>query len=153
MEKKIDDVIMEGWFASSDEERYQIGPCDSKEAAIEEATDNEEGAVQDDDGNWKLCFSVIRAEKRGLKISKFVDAVEVLERFAEHSCDEHGDPSGDWEPLSKVTEEMENDLAEMLKVTIDSWQQKHCIIIDPWIFTKVHESEDVVIELDQETAA
>lgn len=153
MEKKIDDILVEGWFASDNEEIYQIGPCDSKEQVIEEAKSNEEGMVQDDDGKWKLAFTVIRAEKRGLKISKFIDADEILDRFAECSSEDYGHPDGDWNPLENVTRGMKNDLTQMMQATVDQWQQKHGILIDPWIFTKVHESEDVVLDLEEEDAA
>ena len=111
------------WWAGSDEEWMSIGPCDTREEVIADATSERMGEFQDEhDGEWKLGFHITEARQDPLRIADWIEADRLLERADESLCDsdrvsyEHED--GPW---FDVTIEQGKDLEERIKRACDEW--------------------------------
>lgn len=119
----------EGWFwyAGSNNERYELGPYTSREEALKE------GAT------WNPLY-LIEATKRRVRLSCYFSLDDILDALAD-------DPDiGDWEgdpPEVDATPAQFDELSDLVRQTIDAWQQQYGIVINAFTFAKTRNSEVV----------
>ncbi len=123
------------WYAGSNDEYYSVGPCDTRQEAIDEGRGN---------FGHESGFYIIEAEKVNLTLADYIGADVVLEEAEERACD-LGDEDGT--PIFDVTEDQEKDLISHLRNACDAWQTKHNLIFVPWHFTNSSNAE--FIEADK----
>lgn len=122
------------WYAGSNDEYFCVGPCETRDAAIDEGRQN----FGDDTG-----FHIIEAEKSNVTLADYMGADTVLEEAEERVCD-LGDEDGT--PIFDVTEDQEKDLISHLRSACDAWQIKHKLIFVPWRFTSSRNAEFIEAE-------
>lgn len=130
------------WWASADDEYYTVGPCDTREEAIELAKEEELGAYQNSLRDWRLGFYVQEASQTPIDLSKHLDTENALERLMESADEEHG--GEDSYPTENAwTEEQHKDLQQVLTQAVADWQARHGIVVKPWAFTETRNNERV----------
>ena len=139
------------WYASSDAERYTIGPCDTRDQAIAEATAMEMGWQEDDDGA-KMVFHVMEATKPDLILADHFDAADWFEQLENGSCFDLGDPDGDG-ILSIISKEAGDDLEARVRAVIRQWQADHKLDFNVWAFSQTRSGEWVTIPAQLEADA
>lgn len=117
------------WYAGDNEERYVIGPCDSREQALSEA----------DDYDWDTVH-IVEAAKEPVRLSSYFEVDALFEQVAEDS--DIGDPEGDAVGVG-ATEEQAKELQALVRAAIDEWQTRHKLIIDPWVFTHTRNAAEL----------
>ena len=118
------------WWASRDEEQYLVGPCASREEAIEHA-------LEDFDGE---PFHIVEARK-GSMIRWVPKAARIIEIMAE-SADDDGafgeddycEPVGSAEAVSAAEADLDGLLA--------AWFSRHAAVFpEPWAFAATRNGE------------
>lgn len=115
------------WYCSHDEEIW-TGPF---------ATDQEAKDDLDGEGGY-IC----QARKTNLQLSDFVDIKEMVEKALERMGEEHGDWEGNFVIEIKQDGPSQN-LEKLTRETIEQWQSLNRVVIEPWRFTKVRNSQVV----------
>lgn len=134
------------WYASADGEVFTVGPCDSREQAIEEAKENELGYRED--GVATVSFDIVEAFKAPIDLADMIDLQDIIERFEDCNdliLDEDGESC-----LSGLTTEQGEELSARLKQAARDWQAERGIVITPWRFTKTRNDETITITLEPE---
>lgn len=137
------------WWASSDGELYQIGPCASRAEAIAEAVSDEVGYL--DDGAFRI--EVCEARIDPMRLADFIGADGLLERADEEAwdsdrvCSEFDDG-----PIFDVTPDQEKDLIERIKRACDEWQEAHGLTFKVSTFSAMRNGEVVTLTPDEATA-
>lgn len=139
------------WWAGSDEENMTIGPCDTREAAIGEATDDRSGEFEAEDGTWKLSVHVVEARQDPLLVSDwafhyFISNAD--ERLSESSRVAAENDEGPWFVCSP---EQEENLVAKLKKVCDQWQQENTLEFISYTFSATRNESHVVIDLPSNT--
>jgi hypothetical protein len=129
------------WYASGDEENYSVGPCASREEAIEVALQDETGISPD---LKRQCFVVIRATQKPLNLSRMIDVDSMLDShmdgiFYDAAGPEH-DPA---ELIDHIKQEQWNELEQRLRATTDAWQAERGIVVTPRVFNESTNPESV----------
>lgn len=131
------------WYASRDDEDYEIGPCSTREEVVELAMDADLGLRQGPDGNWdQLTFYILEGMQDPIDLSKHLPVDVIIEGLCESVDEEHG-----WEdqyPSENAwTVEQENDLRARMRQVVADWQAQHGIVVRPSIFTHIRTKERV----------
>lgn len=134
------------WWASRDGEVYTVGPCATREEAIQEAKNNEVGHFDDYDNPTTLTFVLLEAYKLPVDLAGMVDIEYMIERF-EDCNDELLNEDGE-SPLADVPSEKWRELEIMLKATVKGWQEARNVKPVTWRFTKTRNEETVTVALD-----
>lgn len=122
------------WYASTDGERYTVGPEDSREAVIELATNDFDGEP----------FTIVVATKGEaiLRIFDNSNVIELLDGANEDNAGEDGESLFD-----DVTREQADALASLLNSAMEFWAKLHNIKPDtPWAFGQTRNQEDITPE-------
>jgi len=137
------------WYASHDQENYTIGPCDSREAVIEQAVNDDLGLRQGPEGHWdRLTFHILEATQDPIDLSNHLDEDSVIEGLCESVDENHGDPDGARCLLEDAwNTEQEEDLRDRLRKAIAEWQAHHAIVVRPWTFTRTRNAETVDVQV------
>jgi hypothetical protein len=137
------------WYASRDGgERYDIGPCDSRQSAIDEAIENEYG-IHDD---LKACsFTIIEAKQKPIRIASLLDMVAITENWEERCAHDLIDPESGESLFDGVKKPQWDELEAELEKVADAWQVRHKIVITPWAFTSSRNKEEVTVALLPDT--
>ena len=114
-----------GWWAGDNDERYAVGPCATRQEAIDEAIAQcvyqELDPEPPEHPDWRIAIYVCEADSPELT-DMTVDADDVLERL--ESRYEWGDPDGD--PMfTDVTRPMTDDLTRRLTEAFRAWVTEH----------------------------
>lgn len=144
------------WFAGGNDEYFSIGPCDTRDEAIAEATQDCSGEFQDEaDGKWKVGIHLVEARQDPLRLSRFVDVERMLERAEEDvsESDMVNYDFGDDGPFFKATPVQENDLEARIKKACDEWQDAHSIAYKPHTFSASRNHDYVVVPHPNDRAA
>jgi hypothetical protein len=105
------------WFASYNEENYQIGPCDTEDDARSEAQD----AADDDD----TPYAVALCTPNHIDLSKWFDADRWLNDLIDVMDDDNGaNEDGDNHPLEEITAALTADLQASIRSAIWHWQNR-----------------------------
>jgi hypothetical protein len=128
------------WHASSDEERYTIGPCDSREEVIEEAIESECGLSPD----MKMYSFVITEARQDLvDLARYIDVDDMVDRWLDGSLSDIGDPDDGAAIIDHIKTDQWGALQDQLQKAAREWQAEQKITIKPWIFTDQRNSETV----------
>lgn len=123
------------WYASRDEERYEVGPCAAREHAIEEGRDY-----------YGEDFVVAECLKGAPNLDLFsglLDADRVLEALDEQN-EEVVDGDGDATIFCRgITAEERRDLEASLNAALKAWLGRHGIETVAWAFAGVRNIERV----------
>lgn len=139
------------WWAGDNEEWMSVGPCDTRDEAIEQATDECMGEFQDDkDGKWKLAFHIVEASNENLRLASWIEADRLLER-AEDSLADSDRVAGENDdgPWFTTTPEQEKDLEARIKRVCDEWQLAHGLVFTCSTFNQTRNNEYVVVDHPQ----
>lgn len=134
------------WYAGDSEEHFDWGPYDSREAAIECAVDDGCGEFQDDDGVWKLFIHLIEAVNDPLKLSDHFHLESWYDDLDNGVLYELGDHDNNESVPIGSTPEQDAELEREIKATIDAWQERHKIVVQPWGFQNSRNSEYIVVD-------
>jgi hypothetical protein len=137
------------WWASYNEELYNIGPCDSRESVIEEAKRNELGFYSDQGGKEFLQFYIIEGRHDEIDLSKFVNSDMFIEYISEAVEEEFGNPDSSTTLMEDISHEQERDLDALIMATVREWQTKHKIVIFPLIFSQTRNRECIKMAVDE----
>ena len=144
-----------GWWAGSNEDLFDVGPCETRDEAISEAigscTYNE---FQNDDGRWMVEVFLCEARNEPLRLADWIDADDLLER-AEDNLWDRDRVSGEFEegPWFVATLEQAADLADRVKRACDEWQAAHGLTFNTGTFSHVRNQEELVLEHPEPEAA
>lgn len=120
------------WWASRDEERYDVGPETSREAVIELATNDFDGER----------FHIIEATKGTPNLRIFDDADRVIEDIDEQN-EQYIDPVSDGGLFSdtQLSGEIMDDLTRRLNDAVEAWVKDHGISIPCYGFDRTRNGE------------
>ena len=127
------------WYASTDEESYTIGPCDTRDEVIQYATDSELGYNYGDE-NPVMRFHIIEASKPVFNLADYFDVEDWFESLENGAVYDLGNPDGDG-VLSSATGPQVDDLQVRVRETIKKWQEDHAIHFDVWQFATTRNGE------------
>lgn len=118
------------WYYSFDQEVW-YGNCHSRAEAIELGMREGSG-----DPFWTaLCT------KKFTRLSRYFedrDLYRWLERIdEEEEMHDPEDPCPD--PHVDMTDEQEQDLIDLIRVTIDEWQERHQLVFPQWAFSNIQD--------------
>ncbi|GGA99890.1 hypothetical protein GCM10011491_30200 [Brucella endophytica] len=120
------------WYVGDNDGIFDVGPCDTREEAIEEAR----GQYGDDMG-----IHLVEAVKDEIRLADYIGATSILEEAEERAYD-LCDPEGS-DPLFGVTGDQASDLSARLRKACDEWQEAHNLRFVPWAFTRTRNAEYV----------
>lgn len=142
------------WWASFDGgEYFPIGPCATREDAIDEA--QADGCGQREiDGKWFDCFTVAEGRQDPLMLSNWIlDDDELLQRADEQLSDSDRVCSEfDEGPYFECSGDQMADLGKRIKAACDEWQKAHNLTFTVHTFSAMRNMETVKIELPAEQA-
>lgn len=135
------------WWAGTNEEWMQIGPCDTREQAIAEAQYDASGEFTDDeDGRWKVGFHVVEARQDPLRLADWIGLPNLLERADESLVDsDRVSCEYDDGPWFEATPAQEADLIERIRQACDDWQTAHGLTFKTQTFSDSRNAEYVVV--------
>lgn len=139
------------WYAGSDEENFSIGPCDTREEALAQATDERCGEFKDD--GWKLSIYLVEARKDPIRLADYIDVEQMLERADEAVSGSDRASEYDDLPYFDLSAQQIDDLIERIKRACDAWQAEHNIIPAMYTFSSCRKHEHVIIALPDEVIA
>lgn len=128
------------WWAGADEEWFHVGPCDTREQAIQEADDSD--YTFEDGGKVKTC--VAQASQARLNLARRFDARRFLDRVAESNEDmlsEYGEDC----PIADLSDEHVADLQDRVRRAIWGWQKDHALELRYSTFADSYKTEVVDI--------
>lgn len=138
------------WYAAFDGgERYDIGPCDSRAAAVIEAVIDGTGEYSDDDVNWRTAFVVAECQENHADLAEWFEVqtwlAGVRERMDGNNCGANGD--GGNHPLDTLTDEQVASLEASVRLAIRHWQARHGLALrsDYFAGTRNHRAVDIPI--------
>ena len=132
------------WFASFDGgEHYEVGPCATRDQAIQEAIDGDQGFhTHETDGLDYHDFTIAEATHCHIDLSKWFDAPNLDLWFDNISMimDEDGcgaNEDGQRHPLDEVTPELKNELLDRIQEAIRKWQSDNQIPLKSYWFDRI----------------
>lgn len=139
-----------GWWASDNEERYPIGPCPTRQEAIDEAIG--QGVFEELDPeppehpDWRIQIHVVEADTPDmidLEINRRrVDCL--LDDMEQNDYEELSDPEGDG-LFTDVTSAQEIDLSERLTRAFREWVVEHGLTLRYSAFQSTRNEEVVYL--------
>ena len=135
------------WAGSSAEDYMTIGPCATRQQAIEEAVNDGFGEWLDESKDppaWKNTFHVCECRQDPLRLADWIDADWILER-AEESLADSDRVSCEFDdgPWFECTPEQEDDLKSALRKACDDWQVRHNLQFHSNTFSHSRNHEDI----------
>lgn len=119
------------WWAGRDDERYTVGPCETKEQAIE-------GGREDFDGD---SFCIIEAiQNDDIRLADTLDGDYLLEIAEEKAYDEYADPEGDSLIFDLSTDQVKS-FGAAIKEAIEAWQNAEGLTFKSFLFSKTRNFE------------
>lgn len=122
------------WWASIDGEYYEVGPCDTREGAIQSARTDFEGAA----------FTITRARQDPLRLAEWIDTERMLDRAEDQLAD--SDRLGEFDddpPFFEATPQQKADLEKRVKRACDEWQAAHGLVFKVRTFSAMDNKERV----------
>lgn len=126
------------WYASQDEENYTIGPCATKEEAIEEAVESEIGYDFDDKTQHKMVFHVVEARKAEGDLAAYFDASRWAEDLECNVLEEEFTDYNDRSPLEGLDT---ISLESAVRSAIRDWQKQSGFKMKLWRFAECRNGE------------
>jgi hypothetical protein len=140
------------WWAGSHEEWMTVGPCDTKEQVIQEATQDGIGEWKDDNEKWFQSFHIVEARQDPLKLSEWIGLDYILERADESLADsDRVSCENDDGPWFECTKDQEADLISRIRAACDNWQADHALVFTCPTFSHSRNHEDVTVACKETT--
>lgn len=140
------------WWAGRDEEYQTVGPCSTREEAIEAAIDAEFNFewANEEKTRFSVRFNVCEARNEPLRLADWL--VDDPLEYAEDQVWNSDRTSSEYDdgPFFKCTPEQEEDLRERLRRACDEWQAEHGLVFKCHTFSDVRSGEWVTAERDVE---
>lgn len=127
------------WYASDNPERYDIGPCDTRDEAINKFLTHASIEELCNFGSICLCY----ANKHDITDIE-IDANRLLERLS----DEYEDLLGDKE-LIDCTQEQVNELDKLLNFHFQNWIKQYNIKANLSSFKEVQKEEAITLSSEE----
>jgi hypothetical protein len=143
------------WYASYDGgENMQIGPCETREIALDELRQDGGGDHIDNDGVWRCRGVVMECRENNVDLARFFDTERWLEDAGERMDDNDcgGDEDGERHPLLEISDEQQADLEASVRAAIRDWQKRHGLKLRSYWFMETRNSEDISIEIEEPAA-
>lgn len=145
------------WYhGGAEDAEVFFGACATREQAIAGALGdlNWRDAEDDGTGRWIASFHVMEAAKAPLRLSRYVDTEELLDR-AEDRASEDAEYVGenDDNPFFDAMPEQISDLAARIDAACDAWQTEHGIFYRPYLFSHTRGGETLTFDFTEERAA
>lgn len=134
-----------GWWAGRDEECFTVGPCETREDAICEATSECLGETNDS-GEWKLNFCVIEAKQDPLAFGDWIDFDKMIERAEESLFDSDRVGEEDDSTVFDISTENQADLEVRLKRVCIEWQLANNLHFKTSLFSHQRNKEFVTVD-------
>lgn len=136
------------WWAGKSEEWMTVGPCASREQAIEEARQQRIGEQNDDAGNLSLRFVVMEARQDPLRLADWLPNDEMLV-FADDNLagSDRVAAECDQGPWFEVSDDLEAELISRIKRTCDEWQDDHGLDFTTCTFSGTRSLEWLTFDL------
>ena len=140
------------WFASFDGgEHYEIGPCATREEAINEAVDQDTGLVLEDGHQGdRHVFIVAEARHHHIVLANWIRSYDLeiwFDRMAE-DMDEDGcgaDENGLNHPLDEITPQLQAKLLVAIQNAVRKWQDDHQLPLKSYWFDQIRKAEQVEV--------
>jgi hypothetical protein len=133
------------WWAGSDDERYTIGPCDSREQAFQEGQDHYSGEG----------FHIVEAvQASDLRLALQFNASDFLENVEDRVYDDYTGPDG--EPVFVMSKAQVARLQSVVRSAIEAWQCEENLTFKGWKFQRQRNEEFVPcidVEVEDEPAS
>lgn len=145
--RAADEVPWE-WWAGKDEEYYTVGPCASREQAIQEAIDDgicEWPVDGSDPETWEHRIHLIEAQQAPLRLADWIGAADALEKAEEWVAESDRATEYDEGPWFDATPEQDADLVTRLRRACDEWQAAHGLTFNVRSFSAVRTNDFVVV--------
>jgi hypothetical protein len=132
------------WWAGTSDESYSVGPCATREKAIEEAFGANGIDPNDPETDRDVSIHVVEAIQPVIDLADFIDLAEIV-----HDDLEDGGPlaeyqSEDGDPITEmVTDPQWKDLQARFGKLIAQWQADHSIVLRSWVFSKMRNAEQI----------
>jgi hypothetical protein len=128
------------WWAGTSEEWYTVGPCDTKEQAINEMVQDGAGELLND-ADYDHVFHVTEAKNGPLMLRDFIRADTLLEEATEQAYNSDR-VSGEYDDdVFAVTSEKDADLQDRIKNVCDDWQSDHGLVFKTSTFETTRNQE------------
>lgn len=133
------------WWAGLDNERFQVGPCATRQEAVDRAIADEvfteiEPDPEGGHPDWRIRITVVEATKYEVT-DVTLDASRILEDLSDNQY-EMMDPEGDGN-LFDVTGEDVKDLDARLNAAFHEWAKDKRM--NNWAFRDTRNEEDVYL--------
>jgi hypothetical protein len=138
------------WWASSNEEDYTVGPCDSKQQAIAEAVSNELGYNFSRKDKHVMTFHVVEARKAEGRLSEMFDGYDWLLDLDENKlADEYNEwnDSGPCEHIDATT------VTAVVRNALREWEDREGVRLKLYRFADCRNGEWVTREFQIEEAS
>ncbi len=142
------------WAGTIGDEMMQVGPCDTRQDAIDEYIDwADHDKVLDRTVSppvWKYSFYVCEAKNDPILLSDWIDTYDMTDRAedllsdSDRVCDEF-----DRDLVFEWTREQNADLRKRIRDACDDWQKAHGIIFRVNTFSAMRNEEEITVEADQ----
>ncbi|MFT5343792.1 MAG: hypothetical protein ACI9BH_003016 [Paracoccaceae bacterium] len=133
------------WASNGDGESFTIGPCATREIAIDQAYVSGGGGYTDADGNWRASFLVAECRENHVDLARWFD----VERFLEDAWDQMDDndcganEDGDRHPLEEIDSKAQADLQACIRSTIRHWQDRKGLKLRSYWFAEIRHAEQI----------
>lgn len=134
------------WWAGSNDDFYTVGPCATKQDAIDEMI--HDGLCEQSKGDeFAHIIQVTEATNGPLKLRDYIRADTVLEDADEQAYGSDRISSEYDDTVFKVTPAQGTDLRERLMKVCDDWQESHGLIFTTSTFENMRSQETVYIPI------
>ncbi len=124
------------WWVGADDERYHT-QCETRDEAVRIAKGECDGA-------W-----IIEARKPlNIRLSRYFDVSEFLDRADERAFEDHGDPDGNTDSVFDIAANHQGDLEDKIKAAIDAWQDEHGLTFSGYQFSETRNGEYIPAETE-----
>lgn len=145
------------WYAGTDDERFDIGPCDTRDQVIAEALAQRIGEVSEEVSEdvtdpetgvltnrlYRHRFYVLEAVPHGpVELDGYFDAANWFDELENGPLADLGDSDGN-PMLADITKAQGADLTDRIQAVIRQWQVDHNITISAWAFAQSAKAEFV----------
>lgn len=131
------------WVSDNDGENFTIGPCATREIAIDQALNDGISEYTDDDNNWRASFMVAECRDNNVDLASWFDIErffeEAEERMNDNDCGANAD--GDGHPLEEIDAKAMGDLQACIRSTIRHWQDRKGFKLRSYWFAEIRHEQ------------
>lgn len=136
-----------GWWASSNEEDYTIGPCDTRDQAIAEAISSEVGYDYSRKDKHVMKFHVIEARKAEGRLSEMFDGAEWLDDLEGNKLYDEYNEWSDTGPCEHIDAYA---VTAVVQNALKEWEDREGVRVKLYRFAECRNAEWVTKEFELE---